>query len=529
MARREGRHRPSVDGRGSARGRDVTHGNDEALREEGFSWERYSPAEEEGCGLERVELRSRALLVSGRGALSAIPRTGHALRGSSAPGIASRPLMEIDAVETPPGRGRGRRPRLRRSRSRGALRLPPQGLDRLLGGRLPGSSRTGELKGGEGRVDAPARRRPPAAAARGAVGTRQAGPRRATPAHRRRRGRRARRARRRRDASPGCSSRIGARSRPSRRGRSSTAPCSGPTTPARWKTDDERAAQHRAARSSAAPAAAGAGEAARRAERRRRAGRTAAATLVNAPANELTPTASPTGPRRSPGAREHLRFEALGPEEIEAAGMGAFVAVAQGSHNPPRLITLALRAAGAAHGRARPRARRQGDHLRLGRPLAEARRTAWRSMKSDMAGGAAVAGRARRDRRARARRCASSRSSPRCENMPGGHASRPGDIVTALNGKTIEITNTDAEGRLVLADALVHARAPGATHVVDLATLTGGDRGRARRLLRRALRQRRGLVLGASRAAAEASGDHAWRMPLHDALPALHRLRRSPT
>ena len=57
--------------------------------------------------------------------------------------------------------------------------------------------------------------------------------------------------------------------------------------------------------------------------------------------------------------------------------------------------------------------------------------------------------------------------------MPSGHVFRPGDIITALNGKTIEITNTDAEGRLVLADALVHARRDGATHVLDLATLTG--------------------------------------------------------
>src|SRR5207249_398637 len=60
-----------------------------------------------------------------------------------------------------------------------------------------------------------------------------------------------------------------------------------------------------------------------------------------------------------------------------------------------------------------------------------------------------------------------------CENMPGGDAYRPGDILTAANGKTIEVTNTDAEGRLVLADALWYARENGATHVLDLATLTG--------------------------------------------------------
>ena len=59
------------------------------------------------------------------------------------------------------------------------------------------------------------------------------------------------------------------------------------------------------------------------------------------------------------------------------------------------------------------------------------------------------------------------------ENMPGGNAYRPGDMLTAANGKTIEVTNTDAEGRLVLADALWYAREQGATHVMDLATLTG--------------------------------------------------------
>jgi leucyl aminopeptidase len=101
-----------------------------------------------------------------------------------------------------------------------------------------------------------------------------------------------------------------------------------------------------------------------------------------------------------------------------------------------------------------------------------------------------------------------------CENMPGGHAYRPGDILTAANGKTIEVTNTDAEGRLVLADALWYAREHGATHILDLATLTGAME----------------LALGDLYAgvfandddwreqvvdAGEASGDHAWEFPLH--------------
>jgi leucyl aminopeptidase len=104
---------------------------------------------------------------------------------------------------------------------------------------------------------------------------------------------------------------------------------------------------------------------------------------------------------------------------------------------------------------------------------------------------------------------------PACENMPSGRATRPGDIVTAQNGTTIEITNTDAEGRLVLADALVEVRRRGATHVLDLATLTGG--------VVVALGDYFAGLMGADdawvaevQAAADASGDHAWRLPVHD-------------
>jgi leucyl aminopeptidase len=100
------------------------------------------------------------------------------------------------------------------------------------------------------------------------------------------------------------------------------------------------------------------------------------------------------------------------------------------------------------------------------------------------------------------------------ENMPGGGAFRPGDILTAMNGKTIEITNTDAEGRLVLADALWYARQQEATHLVDFATLTGA--------MERALGDLYAGVFANDDGwrdqvveAGEASGDHAWAMPIH--------------
>ena len=88
---------------------------------------------------------------------------------------------------------------------------------------------------------------------------------------------------------------------------------------------------------------------------------------------------------------------------------------------------------------------------------------------------------------------------PSTENMPSGSAVKPGDIVTAMNGKTIEINNTDAEGRLILADALAYAVDQGAERLVDIATLTGGGAVRARPHLRRAVVERRRLVRAGAR------------------------------
>src|SRR5918912_170734 len=103
---------------------------------------------------------------------------------------------------------------------------------------------------------------------------------------------------------------------------------------------------------------------------------------------------------------------------------------------------------------------------------------------------------------------------PSTENMPSGHAMKPGDIVTAMNGKTIEINNTDAEGRLILADALCFAVAEGAERIVDLATLTGA-------IIVALGSTHAGLFsnddewAGAVEAAASASGEDVWRLPLH--------------
>jgi leucyl aminopeptidase len=234
--------------------------------------------------------------------------------------------------------------------------------------------------------------------------------------------------------------------------------------------------------------------------------------LADMPANELTPPSLAEAAAAIASGAGHLRFEALGPQEIAGAGMGAFAAVAKGSVVEPRLIVLEYE----------PPSPVTTVHLGLvgkaitfdsgGLSLKPAK--GMEEMKTDMAGGAAVlaAMGALTELELPLRVTA---VVPACENMPDGRATRPGDIVTALNGKTIEITNTDAEGRLVLADALVDARRRGATHLLDIATLTGA--------VVIALGDFYAGLLGNDpawveevRAAGETSGDHAWPLPLHE-------------
>ena len=149
--------------------------------------------------------------------------------------------------------------------------------------------------------------------------------------------------------------------------------------------------------------------------------------------------------------------------------MGAFAAVAQGTYVEPRLIVLRYRPPDAA-----------GPHLGYvgkavtfdtgGISIKPAAKM--QEMKFDMSGGAAVI----ESTGAIARLglpVTLTAVVPATENMPSGHAVKPGDIVTAMNGKTIEINNTDAEGRLILADALCYAIEQGVERIVDLATLTG--------------------------------------------------------
>jgi leucyl aminopeptidase len=234
--------------------------------------------------------------------------------------------------------------------------------------------------------------------------------------------------------------------------------------------------------------------------------------LVNSPPNETTPERLAERAQEIASSLEHVSTEALDPEQIKRLGMGALAAVAQGSDNPARLVVL----------RYDPPEPARGDVVLglVGKAItfdtggiSLKPSLHMEDMKGDMAGGAAVieatGAIAELGLPVRVLTVAAA-----TENMPSGHAYRPGDIITAANGKTIEITNTDAEGRLVLADALWYAREQGATHVLDLATLTGA--------MEVALGDLYAGVFANDEAwrdeilaAAEASGDHIWPFPMH--------------
>ena len=233
--------------------------------------------------------------------------------------------------------------------------------------------------------------------------------------------------------------------------------------------------------------------------------------LANAPANELTPERLAERAQELAGEREHLAAEILGPDEIHALGMGAFAGVAQGGHNPPRLIVLRYEPPEAEGELVLGLVGKANTFDTGGISIKPA--AYMEDMKGDMAGGAAVIEGigAVADLGLPLRAVGVVAAT---ENMVGGHAYRPGDILRARNGKTIEVINTDAEGRLVLADALIYAREQGATHIVDFATLTG--------VMEAALGDFYAGVFGNDAewrdrvvAAGEASGDHAWPMPLH--------------
>jgi leucyl aminopeptidase len=233
--------------------------------------------------------------------------------------------------------------------------------------------------------------------------------------------------------------------------------------------------------------------------------------LVNEPANRLTPGLLAERARQM-AAEQGLECEVLDQDRMRQLGMGSLLGVAMGSAEPPALIVL----------RYRPESPKGAAHLGLvgkgvtfdtgGISIKPA--DGMEKMKYDMAGGAAMIGAMLALAQLKPEIPVTALI-PAVENMPGDRAQRPGDIVTSMCGKTIEVINTDAEGRLILADALCYARKLGCTHMVDAATLTGaivvalghiyvGAFTNSDELLERLLDS------------AKAAGEKMWHMPLED-------------
>ena len=191
--------------------------------------------------------------------------------------------------------------------------------------------------------------------------------------------------------------------------------------------------------------------------------------LVNEPSNRMTPTI--LGERAKKMCQElGMKCEVYGADKIKELKMGAFWSVAQGSDEPPALIVMKYEPAGAPE---KPVLGLVGKGITFdtgGISIKPA--DGMEKMKYDMAGGATMIGAMRAIALLKLKMkvigivCAT-------ENMPSGKAQKPGDVQIAMSGKSIEIINTDAEGRLVLADGLYYARQLGCTHLVDAATLTG--------------------------------------------------------
>ena len=236
-----------------------------------------------------------------------------------------------------------------------------------------------------------------------------------------------------------------------------------------------------------------------------------ARTLSNRASNDVSPIVL-ADEARAIAERHGLWIDVIEPERATELGMGMFMAVGRGSDNPPRMIVMRSGGEGERDGLDR--------HLALvgkgvcfdsgGISIKPAARMD--EMKMDKTGACTVIAAI-----ATVARLAPGTPllavAPAVENMPGPHSARPGDIVTALNGKKVDITNTDAEGRLILGDAMTYAERLGATHVVDVATLTGA--------VSRALGH---LVTGAFgapqdfyddvAAAGRRAGERYWQLPL---------------
>lgn len=231
--------------------------------------------------------------------------------------------------------------------------------------------------------------------------------------------------------------------------------------------------------------------------------------MVNEPANTMTPSRM-AEIASDLGNMGNLEVSILDRTEMETLGMGAFLGVAKGSTQPPKLISLKYNGDPENSSNVLGLIGKGVTFDSGGISLKSA--GGMEEMKGDMAGGASVIG-AMKILANLQPKVNVTGVVPATENMPGGEAQRPGDIVRALNGKTIEVINTDAEGRLILADAMVYATRLGITKMVDISTLTGamvialgkictGIMGSDQQLINQVIK------------AGELSGERIWQLPM---------------
>ena len=234
--------------------------------------------------------------------------------------------------------------------------------------------------------------------------------------------------------------------------------------------------------------------------------------LVNEPANTLTPSELAVRAKKMASGLG-LTIKILERADMKKLGMGALLGVAQGSHELPKLIEVSYKGRkGKGTG---PRLGLVGKGVTFDSGGISIKPSeGMEAMKGDMAGGAAVL--------AAIKGIAELKLPvdvtaivPAIENLPSGTAQRPGDIVTAMNGKTIEVINTDAEGRLILADALCHAVDRGLTHLIDVATLTGACVIALGSVRTGAFTNDAGL-LRQVKEASETAGEKIWELPMDD-------------
>ncbi|MCL0042857.1 leucyl aminopeptidase [Dehalococcoidia bacterium] len=232
--------------------------------------------------------------------------------------------------------------------------------------------------------------------------------------------------------------------------------------------------------------------------------------LINEPANHLTPT-DMAAAAHSSAENSALDCTILEQSDMESLGMGALLGVARGSHQPPKFIILTYK--GDPDSDQTMCFLGKGITFDTGgislKPAAN-----MGAMKGDMGGGAAVIGAL----------TAIGKLEPKInvtgivaatENMPGGNATKPGDVLTAMNGKTIEVDNTDAEGRLVLADALSYAQTKNYSPLIDVATLTGAARVALGTVCSAIMGNDQPLIDEVI-AAGEKVGEVYWQLPLFD-------------